>query len=241
MKIRALAFVAALALPTLAIADDKQTPPTPPTDKQQTPPTDKSTEADKPMDKATEKAPGKPDKSAKLSEGDVKILAHLRHVNQMEIQLGKHAQKNGTQAIKGYAETLVQDHQSADKDLMAFAKQRRQAIPADKPQTDAERQEHKDMTQQMARLKTLKGAEFDREFLNMMVSGHDKELTKIDTSIGSASDPDLQTMLKSLKPVLQRHADQARDLQKNVQASLDKPVDDKPIDNKPIDKLPSQR
>ena len=60
----------------------------------------------------------------------------------------------------------------------------------------------------------------------MMASDHDKELAKIDTAASAASEPELQTMLKSLKPVLQRHADQARDLLKNSpQASADKPMD----------------
>lgn len=212
--IRALAIVTALALPTAALAQDK------------TPPADKTNE------KTTDKAPGAPDKTAKLSDGDVKIMAHLHHVNQMEIDMGKLAQKTGTAAIKSYAETLVNDHQSNDKELTAFAKAHKLAmIPAEKPETDADRQEAKEMTTQVAALKSLKGAELDKAFLNMMVAGHDKELAKIDVAIGGAADSDLQTLLKSTKPVLQRHSDQAHDLQKNPQASLDKPVD----------KLPSQK
>ena len=219
MLIRALAIVSALALPTLAIADDQN----------------KTNE--KTTNSATDKAPGKAD--AKLSDGDVKIVAHLHHVNQMEIDMGKLAQKSGTPAVKSYAETLVNDHQSNDKDLTAFAKQHRAAIPADKPETDADRQDQKDMTTRVAHLKTLKGAEFDKEFLNMMIAGHDKELAKIDVSIGAASDPDLQTMLKAVKPVLQRHSDQAHDLQKNSPQASASPTA-RPLD-KPIDKLPSQR
>jgi putative membrane protein len=239
MTIRALAIITALALPTAAIADDPNK--TPPADKTADKATDKTNE--KTTNAPTDKAPGKTDKSAKLSDGDVKIIAHLHHVNMMETEMGKLAQKNGTAAVKSYAETLVTDHQTNDKELMTFTKQRRlAAIPADKPQTDADRQDEKDMTAKMARLKTLKGAEFDKEFVNMMVAGHDKELAKIDTSIGAASDTDLQTMLKSVKPVLQRHADQARDLQKNSpQASADKPIDKLPSEaSKPIDKLPSE-
>lgn len=189
MKLRTLAVIAALAAPSLAFAD--QTP---------TPSTTSST--------------------AKLSDGDTKIVAHLHHVNQMEIDLGKTAQKTGTATVKSYGQTLVTDHQSADKDLTAFAKRHQlSSIPSDKPQTDADKQDDKDMQAQVSKLKSLKGAEFDREFLNMMATAHDKELTKIDTSISAASDPDLQTMLKTVKPVLQRHADQARDLQKNPQAA----------------------
>jgi putative membrane protein len=171
-------------------------------------------------------------KTGKLSDADVKTIAHLHHVNQMEVTLGKEAQKSGTAHVKDYASTLITDHQSADKDLTAFAKAHKLAtIPADKPMTDADRQDDKDMTASMAHLKTLKGADFDKEYLNMMVSGHDKELTKIDTSISSAGEPDLKSLLETVKPALQRHADQARDLQKSPQAALDP--------NKPIDRLPS--
>jgi len=203
MKIRTLAIIAALALPTLAIADD-QTPTT----------------------KATDKAT---DKAAKLSANDVKIVARLHHVNQMEIELGKLGQKTGSAAVKSYSETLEKDHQSADTDLTAFAKKHGlTTIPADKPDTDAGRQEQKDMTAAVAHLKTLKGPEFDREFLNMMVSSHDKEIARIDLAIGTTTDPDLQTLLKSVKPALQRHADQARELQKNPQASTDQPTEKQP-------------
>jgi putative membrane protein len=219
MMIRVLAIVTALALPSVALADPDKTPPA---DKTPDKPTDKTNE------KTTDKAPLKTDKSTKLSAGDVKIIAHLHHVNQMEITLGQVAQKSGTAHVKDYAKTLVSDHQSADKDLTAFAKAHKvAAIPADKPMTDADRQDEKDMTTAMAHIKSLKGAEFDKEYLNMMVSGHDKELTKIDVSISGATDPDLKSMLQSVKPVLQRHADQARDLQKSPQASSNMPPTDK--------------
>jgi putative membrane protein len=185
MKISALIITAALALPALATADS----------------TTKTTSSDK---------------AAKLSADDTKIVAHLHHVNQMETDLGKWGQKSGTATIKSYCDTLVADHTSSDKDLTAFAKKHGvSSIPADKAMTDADRQDDKDMTIGVAHLKTLKGADFDKEFLNMMASGHDKELTKIDASIGAATAPDLQAMLKTVKPVLQRHADQARDLQRN--------------------------
>jgi len=233
MMIRVLAIVTALALPSVALAQDKTPPADKTTDKATDKANDKSNDksTDKSMDKTnqkmTDKAPVKTVKSAKLSAGDVKILAHLHHVNQMEIDMGKLAQKSGTQAVKGYADTLVNDHMSNDKELTSFAKAHGVAtIPADKPETDADRQDAKNMMTESAHVKTLKAAEFDKAFLNMMVAGHDKELAKIDTAIGAAADPDLQTMLKSTKPVLQRHSDQAHDLQKNTpQASNDKSAD----------------
>jgi putative membrane protein len=158
------------------------------------------------------------DTATKLTADETKTVAHLHHVNQMEIDMGKLAQKTSSAGVKSYGETLVTDHTSADKDLTALAKKHGlSSIPADKPMTDADRQDDKDMTASIAHLKMLKGPDFDKEFLNMMVTGHDKELTKIDPALSAAVDPELQAMLKTVKPMLQRHADQARDLQKNLQ------------------------
>ena len=221
MKLRAFAILAALAVPGLASAAPADTPPA------------KNSPSSNPTSPTPDKSPPKgntsssktADSGGKLSDSEIKTIAHLHHVNQMEITLAKEAQRQGTAKVKDYASTLITDHQQADKDLTAFAKAHHlTTIPADKPTTDAERQDDKDTTQAMAHLKTLKGADFDKEYLNMMVSGHDKELTKIDVEISSASDPEFKSLLQNVKPMLQRHADQARDLLKNPQASADRPA-----------------
>lgn len=197
MKFRAFIIIAALAAPALVSADEPK----------QTTGSGKS---------ASDM------KGAKLSDAEIKVIAHLHHVNQMEINLGQEAEKAGTARIRDYARMLVSEHQSADKDLTAFAKAHKlNTIPADKPTTDAERQDDKDTTTALAHLKTLKGADFDKEFLNIAVTSHDKELAKIDAEMSSVTDPDLKNILQTVKPMLQRHADQARDLQKSPQAAAD--------------------
>jgi putative membrane protein len=192
MKIKSLVFAALLAVPMIASAD--------------TPTPDK---------------PATTNKAAKLTDDEVKIVAHLHHVNLMEIDMGKHAKLKGTAAVKRYGEMLIKDHSTADKELMAMAKKKGLAkIPADKPATETEKQEHKDQHDAMTALKKMKGADFDREYLRMMVDGHEKELAKSDVYIASAQDGDLKTALEARKTTLTRHADAARELQKgNAQAS----------------------
>jgi putative membrane protein len=237
MKLRAFAIVAALAVPGLASATPADTPATntptnnaPTNNSPNNHPADPNPDKSPPKstsssDSASNKTTGNDKAGAKLSDGDIKTIAHLHHVNQMEITVAKEAQRQGTAKVKDYASTLITDHQQADKDLTAFAKAHHlTTIPADKPTTDADRQSDKDMTEAMAKLKTLKGADFDKEYLNMMVSGHDKELTKIDVEISAASDQDFKNLLQGIKPVLQRHADQARDLLKSPQASAEQPA-----------------
>jgi putative membrane protein len=133
----------------------------------------------------------------------------------MEIDMGKVAQTRGsTQGVKDYGKMLVKDHQSADKDLMALAKKNNAKIPMYKPTDEADQKQMKDDKQMAAHVKTLKGEAFDKAFLNMAVEDHERVLAKVDTLSGSTESPELQTYLKDLKPALQKHADQARDLQK---------------------------
>ena len=194
MKIRSLVFAAVLALPMTAVAQ-APTPTTPSTDKT--------------------KAAGK------MTDDEVKIVAHLHHVNVMEIDMGKDAKAKGTAAVKKYGDMLIKEHTTADKELAAMAKKKGVAkIPAAQPMTEAEKAEMKTQHDEMAALKKLKGADYDREYLRLMVDGHEKELAKSDVFISTAQDADLKTALEARKTTLQRHADAAKELQKgNAQAS----------------------
>jgi putative membrane protein len=203
-----LALIAALAMPLAAWAQPN------PSDKTQTTDRTNDNNTNAPTNKSgTDKAQAS--SQEKLSDSDLQDMAMIHHVNQMEIGMGKVAQTRGsTQAVKDYGKMLVKDHQSADKDLMALAKKDHAKIPTFKPTDEADQKEMKDEKQMAAHVKTLKGEAFDKAFLDMMVQGHEKVLAKVDTMASSAQNPELQTYLNDLKPALQKHADQARDLQK---------------------------
>jgi putative membrane protein len=206
------AALGALMLAPLAASADKDY------DKDKDRSADEATK-DKDKDKTSDEAmpkKGAKMKEAKLNDSELQVIAHVHHVNQMEIDAGKMAQKQGsTQAIKSYGEMLVKDHQQNDRDLTSFAKKHGQAIPMEKATNEADKKDMQDTKDAMNKLGKMKGADFDREFLRMMVDGHDKELAKIDSEAAEVTNNDLQTMLKDMKPVLQRHADQARELMKN--------------------------
>jgi putative membrane protein len=152
----------------------------------------------------------------KLDAGDLATVAHLHAVDQMEIQMGKLAQKNSSTAgVKAFGDTLVKDHTQNDKDLTALAKKRGASIPKDMPADAEEKQEAKDDMDAMNKLKTLKGAEFDRQFLAAMVGGHERELAKLVAVMGATKDDDLLALEKATQPVMESHASTAAGLQKN--------------------------
>lgn len=208
MKIKALAFIlfATLVTPSLAAAQAPQQPPEP---------TPAPGTTDEPgMD---DKAKAGEKKAAKLGKDEIATLAHVQHVNRMEIELGKLAQKQGTPAVMRYGEQLARDHSTSEKEVSALAKKRGIAkLPEEKPKTAAERQAKKQQKQAVAELAKLKGAEFDRQFLDMMIEDHEKELAKADVAIATVTDSELKTMLENNKVMLQRHADNARNIQEGT-------------------------
>ena len=156
-------------------------------------------------------------KPAKLKAEELQVMAHYHEVNKMEIDINKVAAKKATsQGAKDYANMLVKDHTENDKALMALAKKTKQTIPTEKPASDVEKQEKAEDKKMAAKLKTMKGADFESQFLQMMVAGHEKELGKIDANIAKVENAELADALKATKPVLQHHADEAKKLQTNA-------------------------
>jgi putative membrane protein len=142
-------------------------------------------------------------KSAKMADADVQIASDIHHANKGEVDMANLALKQGTKAVKDYANTMVKDHNSNDKDLMALAKRHNTSVP-DKKMDDEE-------MMNMKKLITLKGTTFDKAYIDMMVDDHTKVLAKL--SAGSPSDGDLKTHVETTKTAVQRHLDMAKQLQ----------------------------
>jgi len=195
MRFHAFVLFAALAFPALASAQGTaQQPP-----------------------HHTQKPSKTPEKKAKLDPKQLETLSMLHHTNQMEIEAGKLAQRQGTAKVQEYGKMLVKDHEANDKQLASFAKQHGMSgLPEHKPRTDAEMKEQQDMKDAMARLAELKGADFDRAFLNQMVLDHQRAIAKVDQAMSGAKDPAYLELLRNTRPVLQRHEDRARELQQGA-------------------------
>lgn len=157
----------------------------------------------------------KPVKQSKqrLSEADLATLQHHHDVNLMEIEMGQIAQQRGGPAVKKYAAALVKDHQAADKTAIGLAKARGVTLSSHAtPVSDVEEAEHQKQMAMMEKLKTLEGANFDREYLSAMVDGHSAELGYLTVAIADTTDTKLKAHLEKVRPVVEKHADQARDL-----------------------------
>jgi putative membrane protein len=99
-----------------------------------------------------------------LSAGDKHFVQDLWADGDAEVQLGKLAAERGASAdVKRFGEMMVQDHMKAGEQLKQIAA--RYNIEPDPKMAD----NHKDA---MDKLSKLRGAEFDREFINRMIDDH---------------------------------------------------------------------
>lgn len=204
MKLGTVALALALLVPAISGAQD------PGQDQPQ----------DQQKDKSADKAKDNKKQAKKLGEAEMKIVSHVHHVNITEIDLGKLAQRVGSAPVKKYAEMVVTDHQASDKQLAKLAKEHGVAtIPPMRPATDADKQMMKEMNDEITALRKMKGADFDREYLSMMIKHHERELALTDPFIEQSQNNDLDMMLQNRKATLQRHVDAAKELQKQGNVS----------------------
>jgi putative membrane protein len=122
-----------------------------------------------------------------------------------EVQLGQLAQQNGSSAdVKSFGQTLVTDHSKAMDQAAALAKSMSVQVPTE-PTPEAQKEYQK--------LHSLKGAEFDKEFAQHMVSDHEKDIKKFEEEALGAGQ--VAQFAKATLPTLQTHLDMAKKIEAN--------------------------
>jgi putative membrane protein len=149
-----------------------------------------------------------------LSPEEARLVVQLHHVNQMEIEAGKLASTKGQHPkVRQYGNRLVRDHTQDDQRVTAFAKQRElsldSAAQAQNAEQRASMQKHQAL---MEKLDGLSGAEFDREFLNAMATGHEQVITQVRDARTQVQDPQLRALIDRLLPQLEQHRNTAKRL-----------------------------
>jgi len=136
------------------------------------------------------------------------MLQKLHLTNLEEIEMAKLAEQNGSDRVKGYARTLLRDHQDADVKVNELAKKKGIAL-SDSPK-DPEIRKHMETAKD--ELSKLKGPEFDRAFANRMSMGHKRVISMAQAWRQDCRDQDVCNLIDTLLPQLQKHAEMADQL-----------------------------
>jgi len=125
----------------------------------------------------------------------------------MEIEAAKIALKNSTNAeIKNFAEQMITDHSKANKELKELALKKKVITPDALP---AEEQIHLDA------MKKMKGVEFDKHYIAMMVTDHEKTV-KLFEEGKQNRDSELKTWATNTLSTIEAHTTKAKEIALNI-------------------------
>ena len=105
------------------------------------------------------------------------FINHMAIAGLAEVQLGEMASKQaGSPDVKAFGQMMVKDHSQANKELARVASQLNVQL-----QTDLDEKHNSLKT----KLSNLQGAEFDREYMNAMVEGHQEVASQLRAHAGN--------------------------------------------------------
>ncbi|HJQ75263.1 MAG TPA: DUF4142 domain-containing protein [Gaiellaceae bacterium] len=132
------------------------------------------------------------------------FLTAAASAGMMEVELGRHAATHAANPrVKEFGQRMVTDHSKANEELKQVAARKSVALPATMSK------EHRE---EVTRLTKLKGAEFDRAYMKMMVEDHEKDVQKFRTESQTAQDPDVKEFAAKTLPTLEEHLQMAKDV-----------------------------
>lgn len=124
----------------------------------------------------------------------------------MEVQLGNLAQTNAkSQRVKDFGSMMVTDHTNANDELKGLASSNNITISSS---LLPEHQKHVDIMGKM------KGADFDKHYMDMMLDDHKKDIEEFKKEAGSSNNDVFKNFASKTLPVLQKHLDSAKAITK---------------------------
>ena len=143
-----------------------------------------------------------------ISPAEQDFTMKAAQANLAEIDMARIAmQKSDNTDVRDYANMIQSDHSSALQDLADLM------IDKNVPQP---KKVAADTQKDIDRMNTLTGPEFDREFVNMMVSDHQKAVEMFRDQQAIAQNEDVKKYVENVLPTLEMHLEKAQRLQSKL-------------------------
>ena len=142
---------------------------------------------------------------------DAQIAATVVTANQVDIDAGKLASTKGhSKDVRAFGQLMVTDHSAVNKSATGLV-QKLHVTPESNPTSESLK---KGGEENVAKLKTLRGAAFDKAYIDHEVTYHQAVLDAVDkTLIPSAQNPELKALLVKVRPAFEAHLEHAKELQ----------------------------
>ena len=154
--------------------------------------------------------------AAAMAQGvtDAQIASIVVTANQVDIDAGNFAKtraKNRT--VKDFAEQMVTDHTGVNKQATELAAKLK-VTPEDNPTSQSLKSGGE---ANIAKLKTLSGADFDKAYIDHEVTYHQAVLDALDkTLVPGAKNEELKALLVKTRPAFVAHLEHAKHVQSEL-------------------------
>jgi putative membrane protein len=145
---------------------------------------------------------------------DAQIASIVVTANQVDIDAGNLAASTSRNAeVKTFAQRMITDHTGVNKSATELVT-KLHVTPEDNPTSQSLKAGGE---ANLANLKTLKGAAFNKAYIDHEVVYHEQVIEAIDkTLIPGASNAELKALLVKVRPAFVAHLDHAKKLQATV-------------------------
>jgi putative membrane protein len=148
------------------------------------------------------------------SVNDAQIASIVVTANQVDIDAGKLAATQGSNAeVKAFGKQMATDHTGVNKQAVALVTKLK-VTPEDNPTSQSLKQGGVD---NVKNLRTLKGAAFDKAYIDHEVVYHQAVLDAVDkTLIPNAKNEELKALLVKVRPAFVAHLEHAKMVQSKL-------------------------
>jgi putative membrane protein len=131
--------------------------------------------------------------------------------NQVDIDAGKLAEKQGSsKAVRDFGKQMVTDHSGVNKQATQLVTKLK-VKPESNPTSESLK---KGGDENIAKLKKLKGKEFDKAYVENEVTYHQNVIDAVDkTLLPNAKNAELKALIEKVRPAFVAHLDHAKQLQ----------------------------
>ena len=152
--------------------------------------------------------------TAPAAPNDAQIAQIVLTADSVDVDYGNLAVKKTKNAeVKAFAETMIRDHTAVNAKAIALAKK----LGMNPEASDTSKSLKSDGDKEMAKLKAMHGAEFDKAYIDNEVAYHESVIGALNTVLlPNAKNAELKALLESGKPIFESHLEHAKTLQKSL-------------------------
>jgi putative membrane protein len=145
---------------------------------------------------------------------DPQIAAIVVTANQVDIDAGKLATtKAHDKEVKAFAQQMITDHTGVNKQATELVTK----LKVTPEENDTSRSIKQGGDDNLAKLKTLKGVDFDRAYIDREVTYHQTVIDALDkTLVPNAKNEELKALLIKVRPAFVAHLEHAKSLQGKI-------------------------